>query len=180
MIFLKIIAIILLADLLTGFFHFLLDQYGRPDAKFFKNAIEINLAHHERPRQMVDRSYWHLTKDSYYIGLGLFLFSLIWGFNWEVALLLLVGAQANIVHKWAHMKRSEKNVVIHLLQKVKILQHKRHHGHHHRKPFDSYFCVMTNFWNPILEKLYFWEGMIHFLRLFGLKPVAGTNIRNQV
>ncbi|WP_235292583.1 fatty acid desaturase family protein [Portibacter lacus] len=180
MIILKIVVIILMADLLTGFFHFLLDQYGKPDARFFKNAIKINLAHHENPRLMVDRTYWQLTKDSYYIGIALFAISLLWGFHWEIALLLIVGAQANILHKWAHMKRSEKSILIHFLQKIKVLQNKRHHGNHHRKPFDSYFCVMTNFWNPILERIYFWEGMVRLLRIFGLEPVAGTSIRNNV
>jgi ubiquitin-conjugating enzyme E2 variant len=180
MIILKILAIILIADFLTGFFHFLLDQYGRPDARFFKNAIEINLAHHESPRRMVDRGYWALTKDSWAIGLVIFGISLFWGFHWEVLLFVLIGAQANIIHKWSHMKQSEKPFLVDHLQRFRIIQHKRHHGRHHRKPFDSYFCVMTNFWNPILERIYFWEGMIKFLRIFGLKPIAGTNARNNV
>jgi len=180
MIILKIVVIILITDLLAGFFHFLLDQYGRPDARFFKNAIEINLAHHDNPRKMVDRGYWDLTKDSWYIGAAIFGISLIWGFYWEVLLFAMIGAQANMIHKWAHMKKSEKGAFVNFLQRIKILQHKRHHGKHHKKPFDSYFCVMTNFWNPILEKIYFWEGVVKFFKLFGIQPVAGTSIRNNV
>ncbi len=180
MLILKIISLILLADLISGFFHFLLDQYGRPGSKFFKNAIKINLAHHENPRQMVERSYWQLTKDSYYIGIIMFSISLFFGFHWEILFVLLVGAQANIVHKWAHQKGSEKSFLVNFLQSIKVLQHRKHHKNHHRKPFDTYFCVMTNFWNPILEKVYFWEGMIKFLRIFGLQPVAGTTLRNNV
>lgn len=180
MIIVKIISLILIADLLTGFFHFLLDQYGKPDSKYFKNAIKINLAHHENPRLMVDRSYWDLTKDSYLIGVILFALSLIFGFHWEILFVLLLGAQANIIHKWAHQKGKEKSYFVNFLQRIKILQNKKHHGKHHRRPFDSYFCVMTNFWNPILEKIYFWEGMVKFLKGFGLQPVAGTNVRNNV
>lgn len=178
MLIIKIIALILLADLITGFVHFLLDQYGSPESRFFKNAIEINLSHHDNPRLMIERSYWELTKDSWKLGFILFPLSvLLFGFHWEILFVLLVGANTNIFHKWSHMKKSERPLIVTWLQKARILQYSRHHGQHHRKPFDTYFCIITNFWNPILEKVYFWEGVIRFFRLLGIKPVAGTEVR---
>ncbi len=178
MIILKIFILILITDLFTGFVHFLLDQYGSPNSKFFKNAIEINLSHHDNPRLMIDRTYWDLTKDSWKLGAILFpIICLIFGFHWEVLFVLVLGANTNIFHKWSHMKKSEKPAFITKLQKLKILQHNKHHGTHHRKPFDTYFCIITNMWNPILERIYFWEGVILFLKIFGIKPVAGTEIR---
>jgi hypothetical protein len=180
MIIVKIVVIFLLADLVTGFFHFLLDVYGRPESRLFKNAVKINLAHHENPRKMVERNYWDLTRDSWAIGMLILGLSLFWGFHWELALFVILGANANIIHKWSHMKKDEKPKFVHFLQRFKIIQHKRHHGLHHRKPFDSYFCVMTNFWNPILQSIYFWEGLVKIFGFFGIKPVAGTSIRNNV
>lgn len=180
MILLKILFLILLTDFITGFVHFILDQYGKPDAKFFKNAIKINLSHHDNPRKMVKRSYWQLTRDSYILGAIIFPISLIWGFHWEILFVLVLGAQANIIHKWAHQTKKENFLFVTFLQKLRIIQNKRHHKNHHRRPFDTYFCVMTNFWNPILEKLRFWEGMVKFLLRFGLEPAGGTNIRGHL
>ena len=65
----KMIIIILIADFITGFFHFLLDQYGSPKSRFFKNAIKINLAHRHDPTRMIERSCWELTKDSWKLGI---------------------------------------------------------------------------------------------------------------
>ena len=181
MIILKLIALILIADFITGFVHFLLDQYGSPESRFFKNAIKINLSHHDNPRLMLERSYWELTKDSWKIAFVVMpLATLFFGFYWELAFVLIVGSNTNIFHKWSHAKRSEKPKFIHFLQKMKLLQGKHQHVQHHRKPFDTYFCIITNFWNPILEKIYFWEGVIRLFKILGIKPVAGTAIRNNL
>ncbi len=179
MFILKIIVLILIADLITGFVHFLLDQYGSPETRFFKNAVKINLAHHDNPRLMIDRSYWELTKDSWKLAAILLTTSfLIFGFHWEILFVLVIGANTNIFHKWSHMKKSEKPLVIYYLQKIKFLQHNKHHRHHHKKPFDTYFCIITNILNPILERIYFWETVIKTLKLIGIRPVAGTEVRN--
>lgn len=178
MIIIKIFALILLTDLLTGFVHFLLDQYGSPNNKFFKNAVEINLAHHDNPRQMIDRTYWDLTKDSWKLGAIIFALTyLFFGFQWEVAFFVILGANTNIFHKWSHMKKSERPMIVTKLQDWKILQTSNHHRSHHKKPFDTYFCIITNLLNPVLEKIYFWEGVIKVLKVFGIKPIAGTEIR---
>lgn len=181
MIILKLVALYLLADLTTGFVHFLLDQYGSPDSKLFKNAIKINLAHHDNPRSMLERSYWELTKDSWKIAFVVMPLSiLLFGFYWELAFFLIIGANTNIIHLWSHSKKSEKPKVATFLQKLKIIQGKHQHSQHHRRPFDTYFCIITNFWNPILEKIYFWEGVIKFFKIFGIRPVAGTSVRNNL
>lgn len=181
MIILKIVLLILLTDFITGFVHFALDQYGSPTSRFFKNAIRINLQHHDNPMLMLERTYWELTKDSWLIAFVVFPLSYIFiGFHWEVVFFLLLGANTNIVHKWSHMKKSESNKFVQFLQRIKLIQSKHQHAMHHKKPFDTYFCILTNFWNPILEKIYFWEGVIAFFKLFGIHPVAGTSIRNNV
>ncbi len=178
MIILKIFILILITDLFTGFVHFLLDQYGSPDSKFFKNAIKINLSHHENPRLMIERSYWELTKDSWMLGFILFpIIFILFGFHWEVAFVFILGANTNIFHKWSHMKKSEKPAFVAFLQNLRIVQHSKHHKTHHKKPFDTYFCIITNIWNPILEKIFFWEGVIWVLKRFGIQPVAGTEVR---
>ncbi|MDA9774439.1 fatty acid desaturase family protein, partial [Saprospiraceae bacterium] len=181
MIILKLVILVLLADLITGFVHFLLDQYGSPDSRFFKNAIKINLSHHDNPRLMLERTYWELTKDSWKIAFTVMPISiLLFGFHWELAFLLVVGANTNIIHRWSHSKKTEKPRFVTFLQQIRVFQGKHQHSQHHKRPFDTYFCIITNFWNPILERIYFWEGVIRFFKLFGIKPVAGTEIRGNL
>ncbi len=180
MIILKIFCLYLITDFITGFFHFLLDQYGRPDSKLFKNAVVINLAHHANPRKITTRGYWELTKDSYRIGVVVLGFSLFFGFYWELWFVIILGAQANIIHSLSHRKKSENNPVVIFLQKIKLFQSSAQHRLHHKNPFDTYFCIMSDILNPLLEKINFWNATIKFFKLFGLHPVAGTSIRNQL
>ncbi len=167
--------IVLLADFATGIFHFYADRYGVMDAKFLTSSINGLLIHHYEPRKMLELSYWNLTKGVYIFGSMLFLFSLFFGFYWEVLFFVLVSAQANLIHKWSHQFENEIPKFAHYLQKLKIIQNKEHHVHHHDGKFNGYYCVMTNYCNPILEKIYFWEGVVSFLKLFGIKPVNRLN-----
>lgn len=171
MLTLKIILIVLLADFVTGLVHFLLDQYGNPKNKLFNNAVLINLAHHSNPRKMTTRGYWYLTKDSYVLAMAFFGLSLFFGFHWEIVLFLLLGANTNIIHKWSHQTANENALPVRALQKLRILQTRKQHGLHHRDPYESHFCIITNLLNPILEFIRFWPFMIRVFRWFGLHPV---------
>lgn len=167
----KILLVILLADFFTGFVHFVLDQYGNPEKKILQNAVLINLAHHANPRKMVSRGYWYLTKDSYKIGAVIFLISLIFGFHWEILLFVLIGANTNIIHKWSHQTSRENPWLVRMLQKLYILQTRKQHGYHHRRPYETHFCILTNLLNPILEIIRFWPFLISVFSFFGLDPV---------
>lgn len=181
MIILKVLIILLFADFITGFFHFLLDQYGSPKSRFFKNAIKINLAHHDDPRKMTERSYWELTKDSWKLAIVIIaLLTAVFGFHWELILLLFFGANTNIVHKWSHMTKQDRPYIATVLQKLHLTQNKHQHALHHRRPFDSNFCILTHLCNPFLERIHFWKGVVNLLKVFGIKPVAGTEVRNHV
>ncbi|MET6991191.1 fatty acid desaturase CarF family protein [Sediminicola arcticus] len=91
--------------------------------------------------------------------------SLIWGFHWELLLFLLFSANWNMIHKWSHQRRSETSYVIKKLQLLKLIQSKDHHKKHHSESFNHNYCIMTNFINPILRRIYFWEIIIKFLKL---------------
>jgi ubiquitin-conjugating enzyme E2 variant len=171
MIVLKIIILILLADFATGIFHFYVDTYGVIDSKYLSVPINGLLIHHDSPKLMTEQSYWDLTKGVYKIGALIFLVSLFFNFYWELLFFLLVSAQANIIHKWAHQNKSKNLKIVNLLQRLGIIQTRRHHLHHHNGRYDSYYCVMTNVLNPILEKILFWEGVIKFLKVFKINPV---------
>lgn len=180
LILVKCIGIILLADFLTGVFHFWLDQYGREDMPLVgKMVVEINILHHKDPRHMIFRDYWFLTRASWGIGIMLWIleYLLLGGIGWGGILLVVYGAQANIIHKWAHQTPNENGKLIVFLQKLQLIQSSKQHWQHHIKPYDTYFCILTNFLNPVLEKIKFWECIIGLLSKLGIKPVAGSSIR---
>ena len=170
----KIICIILLADFLTGLFHFYVDQYAVMNSKYLTVSIDGLLIHHKYPQKMVDLSYWELTKGVYKIGGAIFLVSLFFGFYWELFFFIIVSAQANSIHKWSHQDKSETQIIAYYLQKLYIIQNKEHHQKHHDSLYNGYYCVITNVCNPLFKELHFWEAVIKILEYFGIHPVNRT------
>ncbi|CAH0996195.1 hypothetical protein EMA8858_02325 [Emticicia aquatica] len=176
----KISLIILGADFLTGIFHFWMDVYGRASMPFIgKHVVEVNLIHHRNPRKMVSNSYFSLTWTSWLTGVIILTLSVVfWGFYWEFAASLVYGSNANLIHKWTHQTDKENGKIVSFLQKTGIIQSKKHHGWHHKAPFDTNYCILTDWLNPILHKLKFWEFIVWIFKRVGIRPVSGTQIRN--
>lgn len=159
---LKVIGVILLADLVTGLVHWLEDSYWSPETPILgKWIVEPNLAHHKNGQEFLQKSWFESSWDLLIVGIiilsiAYFMKSL----TWEVCLFVLISVNANQIHKWAHITRYEnKPKVIGLLQKMYILQRTDHHGQHHRKPHNTNYCTVTNVLNPVLDKLNFWRGL---------------------
>lgn len=169
-ILIKVIFLFLLADLVTGMFHFFVDQYGVMNGKVMTNSINLLLYHHKFPQKMLSQSYWEITGHVYKISIIVFVGSLYFGFYWELLLFLLFCSNSNMIHKWSHQKYSDLSPIVQYLQKYKIIQSKKHHNKHHNGYFNSNYCIMTNFLNPILHYIFFWKVIIHFLKLFRIHP----------
>jgi ubiquitin-conjugating enzyme E2 variant len=180
MIFLKCLAIIVAADFVTGLVHFWMDQYGREDMPFVgKHVVEINILHHRLPRNMLQKNYFQLTYTSWLLGLILVIVAGCLGvLGWELAFLVVYAGNANQIHKWAHQSAKKNGRVITALQRVGLLQSRRHHSHHHSAPYDQNYCILTDWLNPVLHRLRFWEGIVFCLRKVNIHPVAGSNIRD--
>ena len=58
---------------------------------------------------------------------------------------------------------------------IYLISHK--HGYHHTSPYNINYCVMTNYLNPILNKIKYWEFLEWIISLFGIKVVRGSSIR---
>lgn len=159
---LKIIGIVLLVDFLTGFFHWLEDSYWSPETPILGKWIVVpNRAHHADGQAFLKKSWlescWDLLIVAIIIIAAAYFLNRL---TWEVWLFAVLVANANQIHKWAHIARDEnKPWIIALLQKMYILQRPRHHGQHHRKPNNTHYCTMTNALNPILDKIKFWRAL---------------------
>lgn len=167
----QVIGLYFLLDFLTGVVHFWMDRYGREDMPLLGKAIiEINTWHHENPRRMTTRSYWYLCKSGW-IGVGamwLAVFLLTGGLSWQWLFLGLLGANANIVHQWAHKFPNEKPAVVTWLQRMRLIQRPLDHAKHHTKPETRAYCTYTPWLNPVLDGIGFWVGIENFFSLLGV------------
>jgi ubiquitin-conjugating enzyme E2 variant len=179
MIVLKIFGLILLTDLLTGSVHWWEDAYGNPKWKILGKSVVIpNLEHHQYPRKFLKTSMWPRIRLSLFAAFGLGVIAYFLGILiWEVAFVLLYASLANEIHAIAHRTDKENGKLICWIQKTGLIQSRRMHGHHHTSPYDINYCVMTNYLNPVLNKIKFWDGIEYIVGLFGIKPTRGLPSR---
>jgi plasmanylethanolamine desaturase len=169
---LEIVGCILFVDFLSGFFHWLEDAYGRPDWPITGRWItQANILHHYHPRYFTKHS-WLVSADVLLLMGGLtlvFSYSLGW-LNWMTSLVVLIGVNANEFHKWAHRSKAENGRLITLLQAIGLLQTPAHHAHHHRNGKNTHYCVVTNYVNPIVDAIRFWDLLeLAILHVTGVK-----------
>lgn len=154
------------AELMSGLFHWLEDRYGNPAWPVIGPlVVQPNLEHHIRPAKLCQGSYW--DRNCTTIIPSAILAS---AFYWcpPVCLGFIILSQANEIHSWAHQRC---NPLIRFIQRTGILQSPKHHSIHHKRPFDRYYCVFTNYMNPVLRVVCFWE-LVEFLiwAVSGISP----------
>jgi plasmanylethanolamine desaturase len=167
----QVLAVWALTDFLSGVFHWLEDAYGKPTWPIVgRHVTKPNILHHYVPRAFVTNSWFLSSRLLLAICTAIVAITVALGvFNWMIALAMLLGVNANQVHKWSHRSRRENGPVVTLLQRVHLVQSPAHHQQHHLHGKDSHYCVLTNVLNPVLDGLGFWRGaerVIH--RVFGV------------
>ena len=94
--------------------------------------------------------------------MGLFIVLIAWlsgMLTWHIWLFAFLGVNANQIHKWAHRTRRENGRFVTMLHKLRLLQSPQHHARHHTDPKNSHYCTITNFLNPVLDTIRFWDGL---------------------
>ncbi len=155
------IGCVLLADFVSGLFHWLEDSYGSARWKITgKWVTEANDLHHREPRAFIKNS-WLQSADVLLIlgALILGVAALLGCLSWQLGLIVFLGVNSNEIHKWAHRSPRENGKFIAWMQRAKIVQSTAHHAKHHRGTKDSHYCVITAFLNPVLEKANFWRRL---------------------
>ena len=158
---LQIIGAVLVADFLSGLFHWLEDAYGRENWPITGQLVtKPNILHHHDPRAFTRNSWFE--SSWILLCLGSVVLTAAWlvcALGWQVWLVVILGVNANQVHKWAHRTPRENGLFISLLQRVRLVQTPRHHACHHTDPKNSHYCVLTNLLNPLLDGIRFWDGL---------------------
>jgi hypothetical protein len=156
-----IIVTVLIGDFVSGFFHWLEDAYGREDWPITGRLItKYNILHHHDPRHFT-RNSWLESSWIMLCIIGLIVLA-AWALGvltWQVWLFAALGVNINQIHKWAHRTPAENGRLITVCHRLHLLQTPRHHAGHHTDPKNSHYCVLTNFLNPVLDWIRFWQGL---------------------
>jgi hypothetical protein len=168
-----VIFIICLADLICGLVHWFEDSYGNEDWPVIGSAIIApNRLHHDKPRAFLDNSWWESARVQM-VAAAVVLSLAFWVglFSWQLALLVILAVNGNEIHKYAHRSRDENNHLITWLQDKGLIQGLRHHAHHHRGLRNSHYCPMTQWVNPVVDRLHLWRFLeLCILKTMGIKP----------
>ncbi len=161
MILIELIATILLVDFGSGFIHWAEDTFGTEDTPVLGNRIiKPNVLHHTNGYAFVRNSWFHSSRDLLYAGVVLLAVCWLIDFlTWHVFLSIFLMVNANQIHKWSHLSPARIPALIKILQKLRILQSPRHHANHHKGDKNTHYCVITDFTNPVLDKLGFWRWL---------------------
>lgn len=178
MLFFQIVAAWFAADLLTGAVHWFEDRYlDHGTLNFLASVAEENDLHHRKPTAMILSTGWTNMKSAAAVGWPL-AFALWWHgaapFVWLVPFFASFG---NLVHRFAHMPRKQVPRWIRGLQEFGIFISFEHHDLHHRsmkqlipKHLAGYkFCPMTDWVNPIVDRIGLWHAIEHALSRLGLR-----------
>jgi plasmanylethanolamine desaturase len=165
--------VVMLADFVTGVVHWAEDAYAAhaKPGSVWRKVADANALHHTKPRAFLVNTWFESSWDLLLLASAISALAFAFGqFNWATALFALIVANANQLHKWTHRNHTENPRVIVWLQKLRLLQTVRHHARHHTGERNSHYCVVTNWLNPLLERLEFWRRLERFnARVFGLR-----------
>ena len=169
----------LAADFLSGFVHFLADNFGSYDTPILgPNFIEPFREHHVDPKGIVGHDFVDANGNNSLATLPLMLFVWIvvpletWYYGYLFGtfflFLCLAAFLTNQFHKWAHM--NEPPAPVGWLQARGVILSQEHHDIHHESPYDTYYCITAGFWNPLLDRIRFYERTERLIR----RSVPGT------
>ncbi len=158
MVLVEVLAVVLLADLVSGVVHWWEDAYARVGEGPVGRVARDNLRHHAKPREFLAKGYWASSWDLWLLGAMVVAAAFaLDALSWHVVLFVVLVANANQVHKWAHMRSDELPRIVQWAQRAQLLQTTRHHSKHHQGARNTHYCVLTNVLNPVLEELQLWS-----------------------
>lgn len=148
----------LLADFMTGAFHWWEDRFGNESWPLIGQwLIAPNRLHHAEPLAFAQHGFLERNAAAI-VATGVVLATLALAFGLSAWLLTfaLGGALANEVHRYAHQP-SAAPAWLRVLQDMGVCQSPKEHAAHHRPPHAMNFCVLTDWLNPPLEAIGFWR-----------------------
>lgn len=171
---LTVLAAWLLADVITGAVHWFKDRYldGNASLEFARGAATDNILHHDGPTAMLLNSGWENMRSG-----ALFAWpaaAIAWALGapawlWFALAMTSVG---NLIHRFAHTPDRQLPRWIRGLQEFGLFISRDHHATHHyamgqrvsKSDAAKAYCAMTDWMNPILDRLRFWWALESWYR----------------
>lgn len=180
------IAAYLAADLVSGFVHFTLDNFGGDDTPFFgPYFIKPFRDHHVDPKGITRNDFIDTNGNNCLASivpmlaawLSLPISTALWGYLLGAFFLFLcLGIfLTNQFHKWAHMDAPPPWAA--MLQKLGLILSKEHHDIHHESPYDTYYCITVGVWNPLFDRFNLFERTERTIRKY--VPGAHPELRSE-
>ena len=162
-----------LADFVSGFVHFLADNFGSPDTPFLGKAFVMPFRdHHTDPTGILRHPFMIANGNNCLVALPPLLVILLfvpvdttfWGYLFGTFFLAFSLAifLTNQFHKWAHMETPPR--LVGWFQARGLILSRAHHDIHHVSPFDTYYCITAGWWNPLLQRIRFFERIEVLIR----------------
>lgn len=174
---LELIGTVVLADFVSGFVHWAEDTFGTEETPIIGKWIVVpNVLHHEFPSAFTKKNWVQSSWDLLLVSIIILIVSWAFGFlTWYVWLFCILEANANQIHKYAHLPQKSIPIFVRVLQKLRLLQNAKDHAIHHRGEKNTAYCVITPYLNPVLDMLGFWR----FLERISV-PILGAPRREDL
>lgn len=179
-ILLQIVGVVLLADFVSGILHWLEDTYGSEKTPLLgRIVVKPNVIHHHQPREFTKSPFWRRNSVTMILAaIILALGTAFLGASWQLYLFCALAAVSNEMHCWTHRSPEENGWFINLLHRCRILQTPAHHAVHHTDPKNRAYCVLTNYVNPLLDRMEFWRrAEIVIFHIFHIRPRPDSSIK---
>lgn len=167
------------AVLLTGFLHFLADNFGDERTPFLGPAFVFRFRqHHEQPGVICTLTFRELNAPAIMLCTPVLLPFAIWvptaTTQWGLALsmigatLVLFSALTNQFHRWAHAP-GPRHPIVDALQRSGLILRPDHHAAHHRAPHDVHFSITNGWLDSMLDRSGAWHRAADFLVTLGAR-----------
>lgn len=148
----------LLADFLSGLVHWLEDRVlSERMALIGRLVVAPNRQHHATPLSFLGGGVVYRNGTTW---LATALVALPWlllaGPSVVLGAAVVGGCLSSQLHYWAHAPRLAP-VAVQVLQEVGLLQSPKGHARHHRPPQTAAYCVITDWLNPVLDRIGLWR-----------------------
>jgi plasmanylethanolamine desaturase len=134
------------ADLITGIYHFFIDNFGSSDTPIFGNQIKDFQIHHHKPTEFLKHSNWESLKLPLLGSMPLFALAFFYPYFF---IPLAIGiAMSQLLHKWAHMSKVAWPIKV--LQTLQLIISPEEHDKHHTT-FNSHYGIVNGWSNDFLN-----------------------------
>ncbi|KAL6653112.1 hypothetical protein ACP70R_012037 [Stipagrostis hirtigluma subsp. patula] len=157
-----------LADLATGVYHWIVDNYGDAATPVLGAQIDAFQRHHRHPSSTVYRDLCdnlHVAARAVAVVLpaaDAVLYAVAGvpaAAHVFLDVLAACLALSQQFHAWAHQKPPELPPGVAALQAAGVLLSPSQHARHHRPPYNASYCIISGMWNGVLDRIRFWEAL---------------------